>query len=161
ACATIAVAACCSTWARDRFAVSEAKSASWMRLREADRFSLLVCRLLIVDENRFWIAPRSARPLFTCDRAESITDRALVAPAALARSPAASDENELFTAVNTSAFEPPTDRAPLVLDSVTVPVFTAATVPPSVSVEPPNEIVSFEPPDTAKAPMPMLRPSVV
>src|SRR4029079_743014 len=70
-------------------------------------------------------------------------------------------ENELLVALKVSAFELPTDKAPLVLDSVTVPVLIAATVPPSVSVEPPNEMVSCEAPDTAKAPRPMLRPSVV
>ena len=72
ACATIAVPACCSTWARDRFAVSAAKSASWMRLREADRFSLVVCRFAIVDEKRFWIAPSDARLELTVVSAASI-----------------------------------------------------------------------------------------
>jgi hypothetical protein len=40
-------------WLRERFAVSEAKSASRMRLREALRFSLLVVRLLMVLSRRF------------------------------------------------------------------------------------------------------------
>ena len=61
ACATIAVPACCRTWARDRAAVSAAKSASWMRLRDAERFSLAVCRFSIVDEKRFCTAPSAAR----------------------------------------------------------------------------------------------------
>ena len=52
-CASIAVAACCSTWERDREAVSIAKSASRIRLREAVRFSLVDCKLAIVDEKRF------------------------------------------------------------------------------------------------------------
>ena len=48
-------------------AVSLAKSASRIRLREADRFSLVTSRLEIVAAKRFCTAPRSARPLLTCD----------------------------------------------------------------------------------------------
>ena len=45
--------ACCSTCARVSEAVSEAKSASWMRERAADMLSEEVCRLEITDSKRF------------------------------------------------------------------------------------------------------------
>ena len=61
ACAIIAVPACCRICERASAAVSTAKSASWIRLREAVRFSLEVVRFSIVDEKRFWIAPSAAR----------------------------------------------------------------------------------------------------
>jgi hypothetical protein len=53
ACATMAVPACCSTCARLRLAVSAAKSASVIRLREAVRFSPVACRLSMVELKRF------------------------------------------------------------------------------------------------------------
>ena len=79
--AIIAVPACCRTWARDRFAVSAAKSASWMRLREAERFSLPVCRFWIVDEKRFCTAPSVARLELTVCSAASIAVSAAFDPA--------------------------------------------------------------------------------
>ncbi len=71
ACASTEMPACCTIWLRDSWAVSAAKSASRMRLREADRFSLVVDRLLIVDSKRFWMAPRLARMDDTCSSATS------------------------------------------------------------------------------------------
>src|SRR3990172_8141273 len=52
ACASIAVPACCRICARVSEAVSAAKSASWMRLRELVRFSAVVCRLAIAELKR-------------------------------------------------------------------------------------------------------------
>ena len=78
ACATIAVPACCSTWARDRFAVSAAKSASWMRLREAVMFWLPVCTFVIVCEKRFCTAPSWARVVsIVCSAASRAVSAAL------------------------------------------------------------------------------------
>jgi len=54
---------------------------SRIRLREADRFSEVVLRLAMVEVKRFWIAPMSARELFTDFRALSTIDRAFWAPA--------------------------------------------------------------------------------
>ena len=71
ACATIAVPACCRICARDRLAVSVAKSASWMRERAELRFSAVVLRLAITDSKRFWIAPKVLRRVLTEVRAES------------------------------------------------------------------------------------------
>ncbi len=51
-----------------------------MRLREADRFSEEVCRLATTEVKRFWMAPRSARVLFTDSRALSTIDSACCAP---------------------------------------------------------------------------------
>ena len=48
ACDNIAEPACWSTWARVRFAVSDAKSASMMRLRAADWLSTEICRVATV-----------------------------------------------------------------------------------------------------------------
>ena len=57
ACATIAVPACCRIWARDRFAVSAAKSASMIRPRAADWFSPVICRFEIAKPKRLIAAP--------------------------------------------------------------------------------------------------------
>ena len=138
-----------------------------MRPRAADAFSLDVCKVAIVVMKRFCIAPRSARPPLICDNAESSTLSALVAPACVDKSTAASDEKLplLVPAVaNTWALPVATDSAPLVLVNATVPVLMAAMVPPSVSVVPPKLTVSVAvevPPVTENAPMPILRPSVV
>ena len=59
--ATMAVPACCRICARDRLAVSWAKSASMMRERDADRFSEVICRLAIEVSNRDCKAPSLAR----------------------------------------------------------------------------------------------------
>ncbi|MNV58109.1 hypothetical protein D3C71_1504690 [compost metagenome] len=61
-------------------AVSLAKSVSLMRLREADRFSVEVCRLATTEVKRFWIAPRSARVLLIEPSALSTTSSACWAP---------------------------------------------------------------------------------
>ena len=71
ACARIATPACCRIWAFVRFAVSDAKSASRIRLRDAWRFSLTAWRLAIVDSKRFWIAPRVLRKPLTVVSAAS------------------------------------------------------------------------------------------
>ncbi|MNC30072.1 hypothetical protein D3C75_783450 [compost metagenome] len=62
-------------------AVSLAKSVSLMRLREADRFSVEVCRLATTEVKRFWIAPRSARVLLIELSALSTISSACCAPA--------------------------------------------------------------------------------
>src|SRR4051812_26506334 len=80
ACAIIAVPACWRICARARFAVSTAKSASWIRLRDAVRFSLDVVRFSIVEENRFWIAPSAARLELIAVSAASTADSAAFAP---------------------------------------------------------------------------------
>ena len=59
--ASIETPDCCRICARVGAAVSIAKSASRIRLREADRFSATVCRLPTADSKRFWIAPSEAR----------------------------------------------------------------------------------------------------
>ena len=93
-----------------------------------------------------------------------MTPRALLAPAAVDRSIAATDEKLPLlvpAAANTSALALATDSAPLELEIETVPVLTAATVPPSVSVVPPKTMLSLPAVLLAKAPSAMLRPSVV
>src|SRR4030095_5476636 len=72
ACDRTATPACCRICAFVRFAVSAAKSASWMRLREASRFSTTVLRFAMVDSKRFWIAPRSLRTELTAVREASM-----------------------------------------------------------------------------------------
>ena len=67
-------------WLRESAAVSEAKSASRIRLRDALRFSLVVERLLIVLSSRFWSAPRSAREAETCSSARSMVSIDFSAP---------------------------------------------------------------------------------
>src|SRR5690606_27690847 len=59
--ASMAVPACCRIWLRESCADSLAKSASWIRLRAADRFSEEVDRLATTEVKRFWMAPMSAR----------------------------------------------------------------------------------------------------
>src|SRR5690606_20556989 len=58
--ASIAVPACCRIWLRESCADSLAKSASWIRLRAADRFSTEVDRLATTEVKRFCTAPISA-----------------------------------------------------------------------------------------------------
>src|SRR5712691_5923549 len=70
-CASMATPACCRIWALVIAAVSCAKSASWIRLREALRFSDIVCRLAIAESKRFCTAPRVPRKVFTVERAAS------------------------------------------------------------------------------------------
>ncbi|MNV61804.1 hypothetical protein D3C71_1543280 [compost metagenome] len=72
----MAVPACCRIWVRVSSAVSLAKSVSLMRLRDADRFSVEVCRLATTEVKRFWMAPRSARVLLIELRALSTTSSA-------------------------------------------------------------------------------------
>ena len=76
----MAVPACCRIWVRVSSAVSLAKSVSLMRLREADRFSVEVCRLATTEVKRFWIAPKSARVLLIEPSASSTRDSAFCAP---------------------------------------------------------------------------------
>ena len=71
ACATIAVPACCRICVRDRLAVSAAKSASWMREREADMFSDVICSAAIAVSKRDCRAPSLARSLEMYCKAES------------------------------------------------------------------------------------------
>src|SRR6218665_1127367 len=77
--ATIAVPACCRIWARDRLAVSAAKSASRMRERDADRFSEVTCRLSIEVSKRDCNAPSLARWLLMKASPASTVFRASVA----------------------------------------------------------------------------------
>ena len=63
--ANIATPACCSTCARVRLAVSCAKSASWIREREAERFSVVLRRFEITESKRLLMAPMVAREEFT------------------------------------------------------------------------------------------------
>src|SRR5450830_664399 len=79
----MAVPACCRIWPRVRLAVSEAKSASWIRLREADRFSEVACRFDTTALKRFWYAPSAAFDELTEDRAASMVPRAACAPEAV------------------------------------------------------------------------------
>ena len=79
----MATPACCRIWVRVNSAVSAAKSASWIRERAALMFSEVVLRFEIVDWNRFWIAPRSARMLSTWARAPSTMLIAACAPSTL------------------------------------------------------------------------------
>ena len=65
--------------ARDRLAVSFAKSASRMREREADKFSDVTDRLAMVVSKRDWSAPRLARCPLMNDIAESTVFSASVA----------------------------------------------------------------------------------
>ena len=61
ACDKIDTPACWMIWLRESAAVSVAKSASRMRPREAERFSEVVERLLMVDSSLLWSAPSCAR----------------------------------------------------------------------------------------------------
>ena len=63
--ANIATPACCSTCARVRRAVSCAKSVSWIREREAERFSVVLRRFEITESKRLLMAPMVAREEFT------------------------------------------------------------------------------------------------
>src|SRR3970040_39344 len=80
ACASIAVPACCRIWLRDSCADSLAKSASWIRLRAADRFSEVDDRLATTELKRFWIEPMSARAELIAVSAPSIASIALSGP---------------------------------------------------------------------------------
>ena len=59
-------------FALDMFAVSAAKSASWIWLRDADRFCEMVCRLAMVEVKRFCTAPRSLRMELMVPKAASM-----------------------------------------------------------------------------------------
>ncbi|MNJ45971.1 hypothetical protein D3C77_410900 [compost metagenome] len=63
-------------------AVSEAKSTSWIRPREAVVFSMIAVRLLMVLSRRFCTAPRSARWASIPAMALSSTNRAFCAESA-------------------------------------------------------------------------------
>ena len=69
--ATIAVPACCRICERLRLAVSEAKSASMMRLRAEAVFSEATCRFETTASKRFCVAPSTARSELTVSRAVS------------------------------------------------------------------------------------------
>src|SRR6185312_9217647 len=64
--------ACCRMLALVMFAVSWAKSASRIWLRDEVRFCEMLCRLEMVEVKRFWIAPRSPRIALTEVSAASI-----------------------------------------------------------------------------------------
>ena len=53
--------ACWRIWFLVKLTISAAMSVSRIRDSEADRFSVVTCKLLIVDSNRFWVAPRAPR----------------------------------------------------------------------------------------------------
>ena len=78
-------------------AVSAAKSASWIRLRDAERFSLAVCRFSIVDEKRFCTAPSAAR-----DRVDRLSARRR-SPTAPRSTPATVETSTALTAVPVAA----------------------------------------------------------
>ena len=77
------VLACCNICERVSSAVSLAKSVSLIRLRAAETFSTMFDKLRMVDWNRFWMAPRSARFESMMLIALSILANALEAPARL------------------------------------------------------------------------------
>ena len=77
--ANTATPACCRICALVSEAVSAAKSASWMRLRDAVRFSDTAWRFEIVDSKRFWMAPNWLRSEDTEVRAASTRWMALLA----------------------------------------------------------------------------------
>src|SRR5690554_5341184 len=81
--ASMAVPACCMIWFLVRLADSAAKSVSMIRLRAADTFSEMFCRLLMVDSKRFCTAPMSARWESIPFSAASITSIACCAPSAV------------------------------------------------------------------------------
>src|SRR6185369_2599972 len=87
----MAVPACCRIWPRVRLAVSAAKSVSTIRLRDADRFSVVVLRFEIVDEKRDCRAPKAARCVLTADRAASAILMASWAPSKVVTSSCATD----------------------------------------------------------------------
>src|SRR6185312_14014416 len=72
--------ACCRMLALVMFAVSWAKSASRIWLRDEVRFCEMVCRFAIVDVKRFWIAPRLERTSLTVCKAESTAAIMSLAP---------------------------------------------------------------------------------
>ena len=76
ACARIAVPACCRICALVRFAVSDAKSASRIRLRDACQVLADRRKLAIVDSKRFWIAPKVLRK--RADRGQRRVDAPIV-----------------------------------------------------------------------------------
>ena len=55
--ASMAVPAWSRIWSLVKLTISDAMSVSRMRLSEAERFSVVTCRLAMVDWNRFWSAP--------------------------------------------------------------------------------------------------------
>ena len=75
-----------------KLVISWAMSVSRIRLSDADRFSTVTFRLLMVCSNRFCSAPRLARAVETDLMAVSIAVIAAVAPAAVFRSSAADAE---------------------------------------------------------------------
>lgn len=128
-----------------RFAVSAAKSASRMRLLEAERFSDVVCRFEITDAKRFWVAPRLAREPLTFPSAASTAAIAASAPAAVVMLMLAIDEKLLVLVpviAKTSAFALAVVIVPLLLDKDTVPVFIEESVAaPPVNVTPEKDAV--------------------
>lgn len=77
----MAVAACCNTVERLRFAVSCAKSASIIRERAAVVFSEILVKLETVKFKRLLIEPNCERVSLMVSKAVSIDFKAAVAPA--------------------------------------------------------------------------------
>ena len=146
ACATIAVRACCRIWVRERLAVSIAKSASWMREREALRFSALVLRLLMVLSKRDCRAPNLARCEEITARDESTTESERVAESTVDTSKPEAGCNSLAAATSVkklTAAVPDAEVAPLVvampkllLESKVIAPVTWARPPPAATVNP-------------------------
>jgi hypothetical protein len=114
------------------FAVSEAKSVSTMRLRDADRFSFVDCRFLIVESKRDCSAPSSARWPLTLDRAASATLIAACAPSKVLTSMSATDFRLDEAAVAkplVSLTEKPCDESSVMVPLASAPVLSTAVVP--------------------------------
>ena len=121
--------ACWRIWALVSVAVSWAKSASRIRERASDTFSMTTERLATVDARRFWTAPRSPRAdeivsriasaaymaVLALDTLDTLTLRSVVAEAVVVASP-------VSCADATPAFVPS----------------TVVMVPPAWSVTPPR-----------------------
>ena len=117
ACDSTAIPACCNTWDLLRFAVSAAKSASWMVDCELVRFSDSALRFEIVEVKRFWIAPRLlARSLIEV-RATSMREISSLAWSTVPTLPLAS--------------EPPVTVVPVANEPEVAPVPTAPFPVPS------------------------------
>ena len=65
ACASMLVPACCRIWNFVNATISDAMSASRIRLSDAVRFSWYVARLFRRCSRRFWTAPKLARAVDT------------------------------------------------------------------------------------------------
>ena len=79
---SMAVPACWRIWFLVNWTISSAMSVSLIRDSEAARFSVVTCRLLIVDSRRFWVAPSVPRVAEIA--AISVSTASMVARAAVA-----------------------------------------------------------------------------